>query len=162
MLLLCSHPISLSVALSGPLATGLVGIIIMGPVPFSENIWQGGNAIREVLLDELLVFLVPKLLSVFRTGPFSNVTTPLAANGTCAPGHRKIQEVAQMTIDILKYLGQEWVQSRWLGENISQHQPPSVISVYIHLAHPVSMDFLLGLSLHNKFSLYSGFRRQTS
>ena len=77
-------------ALSGPLTTGSVGIVVVGPAPFSENIWQGGNAIREVLLDELLVFLVPKLLSVFRTGPFSNVATPLAANGTCAPGHRKI------------------------------------------------------------------------
>ena len=77
-------------ALSGPLTTGSVGIVVVGPAPFSENIWQGGNTIREVLLDELLVFLVPKLLLVFRTGPFSNIATPLAANGTCAPGHRKI------------------------------------------------------------------------
>ena len=54
--------------------------IIIGPAPFSGNIWQGCNTIREVLLDELPVFLVLKLLLVFRTGPFSNIVTPLAAN----------------------------------------------------------------------------------
>ena len=72
---------------------GPMGVIVTGMLPFSGRIRWWGDVVRNMLPGELLEFLVPKLLSVFGMSPVSDLTPPLATNGTCTPGHRWILEI---------------------------------------------------------------------
>ena len=64
-----------------------LGVVIVGVASPVWKEWRWDGTLREILLEQLLVFMVTEFLLVFGTSPLGDLAPSLATDGTLAPDH---------------------------------------------------------------------------